>query len=575
MYTVCFVHQVDKVIAQTQMFGVHYMPVWIYTLSSYIRESLPDIEIKMYDSRVAETVSLPEADVFLFTGINQDYDAIFSFLKQVRPSFPDSKFILGGPICWSYQQAGRIENLYEFDHLVVGDGEPIIVNLLVKLKARETLPKVLTWDKKFEVAHSLEMDKKLLDETIHNYYGAVIEVSRGCPFLCEFCDIRIQKDNNKPHNHSPQKIVSEIDYFARKGVFQILFACDNFLGDPIWTESVCDEIIKWKEHTGLSVNIYTWLTINLANYPKIMEKLHQAGFDMFFIGVESFDSNQLLETAKIQNVKAGLTESIRKIQSYGFIVVAGLIFGFDTETEGVCHSTLDGIQASGLISGEPSLLTALPGTPLYKRMKLSNRLREGKLGLGGYKYQTNIRYLRTKENIIDNFMTFVKYYNTGVFQYTRFKNFTDLIQPDYFPKKNSKGYINVTSLFKLAMKNRRPMILLLQRILKLLSSPSRLYYFLKALSLSIKLQLQGKNVWKYFNFWFFVWSNSVIKFQQLKPEHFDIGSIDEDFNMNNILPEEYLYTLDEPIPEHKIKAQRKFTSEALSKLAAAKNKFRV
>ena len=62
----------------------------------------------------------------------------------------------------------------------------------------------------------------------------------------------------------------------------------------------------------------------------------------------------------------------------------------------------------------------------------------------------------------------------------------------------------------------------------------------------------------------------MIKFQELKPEHFDIGSIDEDFDMNNILPEEYLSTLDEPIPEHKIKAQRKFTSEALSKLAMAK-----
>lgn len=569
MYTVCFVHYLDKIVAQTQMFGVHYMPVWIYTLAAYLRGT-PDLTIKMFDSRVQNEDELPEADLFLFTGINQDYEAIFSYLKKARRKRPNATFVLGGPICWSYQQAGRVEKLFDFDHIVIGDGEPVIVDLVNKLKSKQQLPKILTWDIKFEVEKSINMDRTLLDETIHNYYGAVIEVSRGCPFLCEFCDIRIQKDNNKPHNHTPQQIVEEIDYFARKNVFQILFACDNFLGDPVWTESVCDEIIKWRERTGLRVNIYTWLTINLANYPKLMEKLHRAGFDMFFIGVESFDTNQLLETAKIQNVKAGLTDSIRKIQSYGFIVVAGLIFGFDTESDGVCYSTLDGITASGLISGEPSLLTALPGTPLYKRMKFSNRLREGKLGLGGYKYQTNIKYLRSTENVIDNFMTFVKTYNKGEFQYRRFKNYTDLIQPQYFPQKNTSGYINVSTLLKIAMKDRRPLILLLERLAKLLSSPNRLYYFMKALGLTLKLQLSGKRVWKYFNFWFFVWSNSVIKFQDLKPEHFDIGSIDQDFDLKNILPDSYLNTFDEPIPDHKIKAQRKFTSEALARLASGK-----
>lgn len=541
------------------------MPVWLYTLASHLRP-IPDISIQTFDCRVQDDSELPIANIYLFTGINQDYESIMAFFKKVRPLHLNSTFVIGGPICWSYQQAGRLEKLNDFDHIVVGDGEPKIVDLIQRLKNHESVEKVLSWNKKYEVAKSLLMDRTLLDETIHRYYGAVIEVSRGCPFLCEFCDIRIQKDNNQPHNHTPKKIVTEIDYFARKNVRQILFACDNFIGDPVWAESVCDEIIKWKEETGLSVNLYTWLTINIANYPKLLEKLRQAGFDMFFIGVESFDSNQLLETAKIQNVKAGLTDSIRKIQSYGFIVVAGLIFGFDTESDEVGLTTLDGILASGLISGEPSLLTALPGTPLYKRMKFSNRLRDGKLGLGGYKYQTNIQYLKPKEKIIENFMNFVRRYNKGEFQYTRFKNFTELIQPDYFPKKGT-GYINIPILMSLAMKNKKTLVLLGERLFKLLTNPERLYYFIKGFWLALSLQIKGKSVWKYFNFWFFVWSNSVIKFASLKPDHFDIGTVDKAFSLDKLLPEAYLNSLDEPIPEHKMKAQRKFTSEALSRLA--------
>ncbi len=562
MLNVCFVHSIDKAIAQTQMFGVHYMPVWIYTLAAYIRD-IPDIKINMFDIRIENEDHLGPADVFLFTGLNQDYVAIIDFLKKSRSKYPKSKFILGGPICWSYQQAGKIENLFEFDHIIVGDGEPIIRDLIINLSKNQPIAKILTWNNKFEVAKSLNMDRELLDKTIHNYYGAIIEVSRGCPFLCEFCDIRTQIDNNKPHNLLPSKIISELDYFARKNVKQILFACDNFIGDPSWAENVCDEIIKWNQKTGLSVNIYTWLTINLSNYPKLLVKLRLAGFDMFFIGIESFDNNQLLETAKIQNIKAGMTQSIKKIQSYGFIVVAGLIFGFDTESDSVCESTLDGILESGLISGEPSLLTSLPGTPLYKRMKYSGRLREGKLGLGGYKYQTNIKYLKSVEHNIANFMNFVSKYNKGKFQYTRFKAFTETIHDDYFPKKGSSGYIDLPVLFKMAIKNRQTLLLFTQRLFRLLSHPERFYFFIKSILLSISLHFNNKRVWKYFNFWLFVWSNSVIKFENLKPEQFDIGTVENHFNMKNLLPERYLITLDEPIPDHKMIAQRKFTSEAL------------
>ncbi len=565
-----FVHFVDIQMAQTQMFGVHYMPVWIYTLASYLRP-IENLEITMFDNRVMDIAEFPKSDIYLFTGINQEYRALTLFLKESRLEQPTAVFILGGPICWSYQQAGKIQDLFAFDHLIIGDGEGVVRSLVESLMNKKPIEKVLTWSKKFEVKESVLMDRTLMDQTLQSYYGAVIEVSRGCPFLCEFCDIRIQKDNNQPHNVLPEKIVQEIDYFVRKGIKQILFACDNFIGDPIWAESVCDHIILWKQQTGLSVNIYTWLTINLSNYSTLMNKLRLAGFDMFFIGIESFENNQLLETAKIQNVKSSLVESIQKIQSNGFIIVAGLIFGFDTEPDYVCDSTLDGILKSGLISGEPSLLTALPGTPLYKRMKYSNRLRDGKLGLGGFKYQTNIKYLKPKQQIIDNFFLFVEKYTKGKYQYSRYKTFCSLLKDDSPSTNQASGYIDVPTLFKIAFKNKSTLILLMRRFLRLLSNPERLFYFSKALLLTVGFQVRGQSRWKYFNFWFFVWSNSVIKFSSLTPGQFDIGSVDADFSLDKLIPTEYTEELTEPIPEHKIRAQRKYTTEALTKYAALKS----
>ncbi len=71
---------------------------------------------------------------------------------------------------------------------------------------------------------------------------------------------------------------------------------------------------------------------------------------------------------------------------------------------------------TGLTGYFRSLLTALPGTPLYKRMALSQRLREAKLGLGGFKYQTNIRYLRPSDEIQTGFLHFIKAFNEGAYQ---------------------------------------------------------------------------------------------------------------------------------------------------------------
>jgi len=221
----------------------------------------------------------------------------------------------------------------------------------------------------------------------------VLEVSRGCPFLCEFCDIRVLPDNNRSHNKAPQLVAGELAYLYDKGVRTFLLACDNFIGEPRWAEQVVGEILAWRRRTGATPVLYTWLTINLYKMTGLMQKMRHAGFDVVFIGVESFNSNSLLETAKVQNTAAGVVGAVRDIQSFGFSVIAGLIFGFDSDGDDCFDLTLDGILESGLLSGDPSFLTALPGTPLYQRMSLAGRLRD--VRYGAPRYDTWVALTRT------------------------------------------------------------------------------------------------------------------------------------------------------------------------------------
>ncbi|MAH85289.1 MAG: hypothetical protein CBB68_13765 [Rhodospirillaceae bacterium TMED8] len=562
---VAFVHAPDPMYADTQNYGAKFMPVWAYTLASHI----PDdgrFKITLYDNRFEGDANIEEHDLFLFSGINQDFGNLESVRNKLKGRYPAAKSIIGGPICWSFEQAGSLQQLKNFDYVFIGDGEHEIASLLENIRTKAPVNHILHSKGRFPISDARPFHKPMLNNTVGRYYGAVLEVSRGCPFLCEFCDIRILPDNNRSHNKSPELIVSELDHLGSLGVKQVLFACDNFIGEPRWAEEVIDKILEWQERTGYRLSLYTWLTINLYKFDSLMEKMRRAGFDMLFIGIESFSRNSLLETAKVQNTAPNMIEVVRHIQSYGFIVVAGLIFGFDSDTEASFDETLVGLSDSALLSGDPSLLTALPGTPLYRRMKLSSRLRKVRFGLGGYKYQTNIKYLLPREKIVEGYQKFVTGFCDGRYQYKRFKSFMDLLEEGNFVAMEGKGFGNLNLFLKMILKNQAAMFQMTQRLIRFSASPLNVYWAIRGFILALSRSDRGG--FGYFQFWFFAWTNAILKYRYISNEDFDIESVEPGFDLRNILPTNYSQTADEAIPTGKIKAQLRATTTQLKTIIA-------
>jgi radical SAM superfamily enzyme YgiQ (UPF0313 family) len=562
---IAFIHSPDAFLAATQQYGAMFMPVWAYTLAAYI-EAPENYDLRLWDLRFDDVHKVPEADLFVFSGVNQDYETIVATHATLRARYPHATFILGGPITWSLNQAGEIAKLEMFDHLFIGDGEEAFPKFLNLFSDRATLPKILETKQRFDVTKARGFYRPFLDATYQRYYGGVLEVSRGCPFLCEFCDIRILPDNNRPHNFAPEHIVAELDHMARLGIRQVLFAADNFIGDLRWAEAVLDRIIEWQEQTGQHVALYTWLTINLSKHPKLLRKLRQANFDMLFIGVESFSNNSLLETAKVQNTTGDMVEALQEIQSYGCAVVAGLIFGFDSDTPEAFDLTLDGMVQSGLISGDPSLLTALPGTPLFRRMKLSGRMRNNKNSLGGYKYCTNIRYLMPREQLVAGYRKFVHRFCEGDYQYQRLKQFFDnLDRGNYIPLRSS-GYGSLAKYISMVFKSPRALAMLASRLGQLAVRPKAAWYALCGFLLMLSRARRHQKLFGVFQFWLFNWSNAMIKYEGLTDADFDIESVPEGFDRSLILPEHYVDMAAEDIPAAKIAAQQRATVGQLRRL---------
>ena len=565
---ISFVHTPNAFLAETQQYGAMFMPVWAYTLAAYVEEPAA-YEMRLFDMRFDRVEDVTASDLFVFSGVNQDYETIVETHARLRERHPESVFIIGGPVAWSLKQAGEISKLEMFDHVFVGDGEEAFPRFVKNFDGRAGMPKVIETRERFDVTRARGFYRPFLDATFSRYYGGVLEVSRGCPFLCEFCDIRVLPDNNRAHSFTPEHVVSELDHMARLGIKQVLFAADNFIGDVRWAEEVLDRIIEWQERTGQRVALYTWLTINVSRHPRLLKKMRLANFDMLFIGVESFSNNSLVETAKVQNTAGDMIAALREVQSYGFAVVAGLIFGFDSDTPASFDLTLEGMAEAGLISGDPSLLTALPGTPLFRRMKLSGRLRNNKNSLGGYKYCTNIRYLMPREEMIRGYQRFVRRFCEGDYQYQRLRGFLDNLDRGNYTPLQSQGYGSLGKYVSMVFRSPRAVKMLAQRLFRIAVRPSVAWHASRGLMLTLSRTRRHARLFGVFQFWLFNWTNAMLKYEGLSDADFDIESVPADFDRSLILPEHYADMADEEIPQAKIAAQQRSTVGQLRRLAAS------
>src|ERR1017187_5473392 len=86
---VCFIHCPDPMYADTQNYGAQFMPVWAYTLAAHIPQD-GRFHISLYDARVESIESVEAADVFLFSGINQDHGNLLRVRSELKQLFPDA-----------------------------------------------------------------------------------------------------------------------------------------------------------------------------------------------------------------------------------------------------------------------------------------------------------------------------------------------------------------------------------------------------------------------------------------------------------------------------------------------------
>ena len=208
---------------------------------------------------------------------------------------------------------------------------------------------------------------------LDRYTYASLQFSRGCPFRCEFCDIIIMF-GRKPRVKSLEQVGRELDELRRYNVRRVFFVDDNLIGNLPVAKKLLAFLKEYQEKHDYYFNFGTEASLNMAQHKDLLELFRDANFSWVFIGIESVNPASLKETLKTQNLQEDILTSIRRIYSYGIDVMAGFIIGFDNDTLDTFEQQYQFITDAGIQSTVIGLLTALPKTPLYDRLKKDGRL---------------------------------------------------------------------------------------------------------------------------------------------------------------------------------------------------------
>ena len=332
----------------------------------------PEWELKLVDLDVRrlKDADLRWADYVFLGAMIVHKDSVREILA--RCAALGKTVIAGGPLFTTGHAA-----FPEIRHFVLGEAEDVMPQLVADLRAGR-LPPVYQAAQRPDLAHTPAPRWDLID--LRHYVTMSVQFSRGCPFDCEFCDI-IVMNGRVPRTKTPAQLIAELDALRRRGWRESVFIVDdNFIGNRARTRELLHALIAWRQRTRTPIRFLTEASMNLADDPELCALLAQAGFKKIFVGIETPSADALAECHKLQNRNRDLVASVRTLQRAGLEVMGGFIVGFDSDRSDIFRRQFEFIQRSGVATAMVGLLTALPQTRLWQRLKREGRLESESTG---------------------------------------------------------------------------------------------------------------------------------------------------------------------------------------------------
>jgi len=254
------------------------------------------------------------------------FHVIQTLIKEVRKRYPNITLLGGGP--YISENTSIINNL--FDHVVVGEGEHALVDILNGKVSEHVIQgtQVTNLDDLYLPNYDDFCDKpynwrmNIFDKSLKKTY--TINSTRGCPFQCRFCCV----SNRKFRSVSSIKLVEYISNLKSKyNVDSIYFREDNFTVNKKRVKEFCNLMIENK------INLPWACETRVKNLDNnLVELMAESGFIGAYVGVES-GSNRMLSYMKKGETVQDFTDRFPVLHANGINTYTTWIYNLPTETK--------------------------------------------------------------------------------------------------------------------------------------------------------------------------------------------------------------------------------------------------
>ncbi len=195
---------------------------------------------------------------------------------------------------------------------------------------------------------------------------ALIQTTRGCPFLCTFCAF----GKTKCRERGVESVINEIKYLRDKfKIKSFLFFDDTISIKQGRLEELANRMIEEK------LNKLSWVCCtraNLVNY-EMLKTLKKAGMKEIAIGIETGSAEIL------RNIKKGVTlDDIRQCAKWchelGIMFYGLAIIGLPGETRETVNETVEFIKEIDPFYTQFCFSTPFPNTDMYEYYEKNNFL---------------------------------------------------------------------------------------------------------------------------------------------------------------------------------------------------------
>lgn len=315
----------------------------------------PGVERVLYDQRIEsipfdEPTDLAALTVETFTA-KSAYQIAAQFRRRGVP------VVMGG----HHPTLCPNEALQFASSIVMGDAEGVWADLIEDAR-NGTLKQ--TYNRQNHHLKGLRPDRDIFKGKRYNPI-ALVQFSRGCRFVCDFCSVHAFYGKNIRHRPVGE-VVEEIKQLGQKYIFIV---DDNLFADI----DAASEFLRALK--PLHVRWACQASLDMAANHEMVRLMAESGCISVTLGFESLIKENMRQMGKSWNLAHGSYEElVQAFYAKGIMIYGTFLFGYDHDTVDSFRMSLDFALRQKFLTANFNPLSPTPGTPLYERLRRKGRL---------------------------------------------------------------------------------------------------------------------------------------------------------------------------------------------------------